>query len=303
MAQRPGSRSLTSATTDEGRTLAVKLTGPASIAGNSVRADQSGSASSPRGRRPRPGPARRGADRPARRPTPRCPRTRPPAPSPRRAARAARPTCRAAARVQELDSDRAGGRRVEPVEDAGQVGPRPEPGPDQRRGFGDGADLQGQLGDDAQGAERAGQELGEVVAGDVLDDPPAPFDHRSLGVHEADADDLIARPPRPEPPRPARVRRIHAAQRRAVGLGGIDQQPLPFRGKDRTQGLQRDPRLDGDRHVGGRVVDHLVERPRVERDARRAGDAAVVERRAASLGIDGQPLGNPRDDRLAERVE
>ena len=148
-------------------------------------------------------------------------------------------------------------------------------------------------GDDAERAHRAGQELGEVVAGDVLDDPAAPLDHVPLGRDEADADDLVAGPAGAEPPRPGGVGRVDPAERRPVGMGGVDQQPLTLLGQDRPQGREGHPGLDGDRHVGGRVVDQAVERPGVDGHARPARDAAVVERGAAALRVDGVALGRP----------
>ena len=79
-------------------------------------------------------------------------------------------------------------------------------------------DLERELRDDAERPHRAGQELGEVVAGDVLDDPPAPLDDHAVGRDEADADDLVAGPARAEPPRAGRVGRVDPAQRRPVGM-------------------------------------------------------------------------------------
>ena len=100
---------------------------------------------------------------------------------------------------------------------------------------------------------------------------PPPLTTRPVGGDEADADDLVARPARAEPPGAAGVGRVDPAERGAVGLRGVDQEPLALLGEDRPEGRQRDPGLDGDRHVGGRVVDDPVERPGVERHAGRAG--------------------------------
>ena len=97
-------------------------------------------------------------------------------------------------------------------------------------------DLEGHLGDDAQRAHRAGQELGEVVAGDVLDDPSAPLDLDPLRGHEADADDLVARPAQAEPARAAGVGGEDASERGPIGLGDVDQQSLVLRRPEPTGG-------------------------------------------------------------------
>ena len=174
----PGRGPSTNATTDEGRRLATKLTGPTSAAWNSVRADQSGPASPP-SRIDDVGPAqlvREAVDLPGDRggvvleaddQDPAVGR------------QAERPRRRAAA-AGGFSSSRAIGRvrrGVQPVEAPGRGRRRSANGTQtSAEASGIGPDLQGQLGDDAERAQRAGQELGEVVAGDVLDDPPAPLD-------------------------------------------------------------------------------------------------------------------------------
>ena len=82
----------------------------------------------------RPGPARSSGDRPARRPTRRCPRSRRPASSSSTGSPSASPADVPPVRVQELERDRPGGRRVEPVErrppgSSALVERRPRPAP------------------------------------------------------------------------------------------------------------------------------------------------------------------------------
>ena len=274
-------------TTDEGRRFATKLTGPTSAAWNSVSADQSGSASAPSriARSARPSSILRRSSCQATdaalssKPTT---RTQSVAGSPR-----ASPTRRAPVGLSSSSGHRPGGRGVQPVERRAErldVGHRD---PDERRGLGARADLQGQLRDDAERAQRAGQEPGEVVAGDVLDDPAAPLDERAVGRDEADAEDLVARPPGAEPPGAAGVGREdrrpgwrgRAAGRRSGAAGSCS-------ARTARSAASVMPGLDGDRHVGGRVVDDPVERPGVDRDAGVAGGAAVIERGAAPLRVD-----------------
>ena len=151
----------------------------------------------------------------------------------------------AAEGLRSFEGDRPRPRGVEGVERASprvaRLGTRY---PDDGRGLGQRADLEGHLGDDPEGAHRAGQELGEVVARDVLDDPAAALDLDPLRRDEADADDLVARAAEAEPPRAAGVGGEDAAERRSIGLRDIDQQPLILLRQDRAERGRGDPGLD-----------------------------------------------------------
>ena len=83
---------------------------------------------------------------------------------------------------------------------------------DHRGGFRGGSDLECHLRDDAECPQRAGQELRQVVAGDVLDDPAAALDLLAVGGDEADADDHVARSAGAEAAGAAGVAREDASQ-------------------------------------------------------------------------------------------
>ena len=58
--------------------------------------------------------------------------------------------------------------------------------------FGQRLDLQRELRDDAQRAERAGEQFAEVVASDVFHDAAAAFERHAAAVDGVDADDVVA---------------------------------------------------------------------------------------------------------------
>ncbi len=74
-------------------------------------------------------------------------------------------------------------------------------------------------------------------------------------------------------------------------------------GQDGAEGREGHPGLDGDRHVGERVIDQPVEAAGAHDHARTARDAAVVERRAAPLRIDGVTQAHLLADQVAERID
>ena len=85
--------------------------------------------------------------------------------------------------------------------------------------------------DHGEAAERSAQELRQVVARDVLDDPAAGLGDTSVGQRDLDADDEIARRAVAVAPRAAVVGRDDAADRRAVGERRIERQPLAVRAR------------------------------------------------------------------------
>ena len=88
------------------------------------------------------------------------------------------------------------------------------------------------------------------------------------------------------------------------GCGGVDQEPLALLGEDRPEGREGDPGLDGDRHVGGRVVDDPVERPGVDRDARARGGCRRSRARCRPPGGRSRaPAATRSRDGLAEGVD
>ena len=100
-----------------------------------------------------------------------------------------------------------------------------EPGDDQRRhGLRPRQHLEGHLGDDGERAPRAGEPLGEVVAGDVLHHAAAGLERLAAPGDGLDAEDMVARRARLDPARAAgswprarrRSCRARAARRRAA---------------------------------------------------------------------------------------
>ena len=73
--------------------------------------------------------------------------------------------------------------------------------------------LEGHLADRRKRAEAAGQELAEVVAGDVLDHAPAGLDQLAAAGHRLHAEQMVARRAGLDPPRPGEVARERAADR------------------------------------------------------------------------------------------
>src|SRR5919107_3641993 len=67
--------------------------------------------------------------------------------------------------------------------------------------------------DDSQGPERSREQLGEVVAGHVLDDLAAGLRHSSVVQNDGYADDKLSDGPVPVPPRPRSVGRDDAPDR------------------------------------------------------------------------------------------
>jgi hypothetical protein len=111
------------------------------------------------------------------------------------------------------------------------------PAPEEQRGLGLGAgeDLEGELAHHGERAVGAGQELAQVVAGDVLHHPPAGLDRLAVAGDASQAEEGVARRPGPDPPRAREVAGEHApdrlparlaAQDRAV-VGGLEGQLLP----------------------------------------------------------------------------
>ena len=80
---------------------------------------------------------------------------------------------------------------------------------------GRGSTLKVDLGDDGERAPRAGEALGEVVAGDVLHHAPARLERLAAAGDGLDAEHMVARRARLDAARAAGVRRQHAADRAA----------------------------------------------------------------------------------------
>jgi hypothetical protein len=89
----------------------------------------------------------------------------------------------------------------------------------------DGVQPEVRLGDDAQSTQGTGEQLGEVVAGHVLDDLAAGLRHRAIGEHHLYTDDQIPDRAVPEAPGSRGVRR-HDTTDGGPFFGGIHAEHL-----------------------------------------------------------------------------
>ena len=169
-------------------------------------------------------------------------------------------------------------------------------------GRGRGQHLEGDLGQHAQRAARAGHQPREVVAGDVLHDAPARSHHAPLAVHEARADQAVAAGARAHAPRPRGAGGDRAADRglpvrahqRAV-VHGLEGQALAVLGQGRLDLGHRRARGGHQRQRAG-----LVERDPRQPRGREDRGAVPVRRRARAPAADPERPRRPAH-RLGER--
>ena len=132
-------------------------------------------------------------------------------------------------------------------------------GDDRGRTFWQWLDLERELRDDAQRAERAGEQFAEVVAGDVFHDAAAAFERDAAAVDGVDADHVIAHRAVAEAARAGPVGRHDAAERGFGGAGNVDRQLLALGRKRGGEVGHANACFDDDRHVARRVVDDAHE--------------------------------------------
>ena len=132
-------------------------------------------------------------------------------------------------------------------------------------------------------------ELGQVVAGHVLDNAAARFDLLSFVVDRAHAQHVVAQGPVAQAARPADVGRQRAADRRLFRPGHVDRQMLILAGQQSLQGRNGHAGLDGHGHVGGGIVDHGVEAADVESNAGFRRNATETDLRSPAEGIHALP--------------
>ncbi len=140
------------------------------------------------------------------------------------------------------------------------------------------------LGDDAEGAVRAGEELAQVVARDVLDHLAAGSGDGAVGEHDRDADEQVAGGAVAERARPGQRGGQGAADRRVLAERHVQGQLLPLAGEGRVQGRHRHPGLGAHDQVAGGVLQHLVHAAQVEQDVAALGRRSPVQLRAAAGG-------------------
>jgi hypothetical protein len=101
----------------------------------------------------------------------------------------------------------------------------------------------------------AHEELGQIVAGDVLDDLAAAAYDRAVAGDRGHPDEQIARGAVEMPAGTGRVGGDHAADGGAVRLRRVQRQPLAARPQRGLQRGDRDPGLCGDRQIPGLVLE------------------------------------------------
>src|SRR5579859_554848 len=135
---------------------------------------------------------------------------------------------------------------------------------------------------------RPAEELGEVVAGDVLHDLPARTRDRAAGEHDGRADHEVAHRPVAVSPRAGQVRRQAGAEARVAGR--VEGEHLPVRRERPPESGETDLRLDGTREVAGLVLEDPVEwafrnaRQGLPSRADAAGRGPAPPRRAEASG-------------------
>ena len=120
----------------------------------------------------------------------------------------------------------------------------------------------GDLGDEPERAERAAVELGEVVAGDVLDDLAARARERAVGERDGDAEHEVARRAVAVAQRAAVAGRDDAADRRRVALAErrVEREHLAGGAEDLVELAQRHAGLQDRGQVTGVVLEDAVQR-------------------------------------------
>ncbi|SIG51820.1 Uncharacterised protein [Mycobacteroides abscessus subsp. abscessus] len=153
-----------------------------------------------------------------------------------------------------------------------------------------GDEAQGHLGDDAESALAADEELRQGQPRDVLDAGPAELDGAAVGEHDRHPEHVVRRHPVLDAAEPARVRRDVAADRAELvrrGVRRVPQAVLGGRGLD--LGVEG-PRLD-DGDAGRRVDGDLPHPVEADDDAALDRGAAAREAGAGAAGDDGDLCG------------
>ena len=123
---------------------------------------------------------------------------------------------------------------------------------------GEGMKAHGHLEDRAEGAERAGEELRQVVARDVLDHLAAALCDRAVGQRDPHADDKVPHPAVARPQGPRVVCRHHSADG-GVRAGRVQGQHLILLGERLLGAGQRHARLEGRGEVACVVFEDAIE--------------------------------------------
>jgi hypothetical protein len=130
--------------------------------------------------------------------------------------------------------------------------------------------FQRHIGQQRQRAERAGDELGEIIAGDVLHHAPARLHDLAASGDAVKAEKVIARRARLDAARPGRIDRDHAADRRGAGFTAekqrmihrLESELLPIGVEQRQDVAQRRAGAGREHQLLRFVERHARERPR-----------------------------------------
>ncbi len=131
------------------------------------------------------------------------------------------------------------------------------------------------LRDDAERAEGAGEQLAEVVPGDVLDDLAARPGDRAVGEHDRDADQQVARRAVPQAAWSGGRGGERAADGRPLD-GDIEGELLARLAEGVGECLRRDPGLHAYDEVTGDVLQDLVQAAGVQQQVAALGRGAPV---------------------------
>ena len=143
------------------------------------------------------------------------------------------------------------------------------------------------LDDHAERSVRTGEQLAQVVPGDVLDHLAAGLGHDTVGPDHGRADDEVANRSVQQPGRPGRRRRDQTSDGAAARR--VDGEPLAGRGEPGLEVVEPHTRLRDRDEVTGGVLDQPVQPGQVEHDVAPIGCRAPL-----------QPgPGSPRHDRQA----
>ena len=159
------------------------------------------------------------------------------------------------------------------------------------RDVGDGIQLERDLGNHGQRALRANQQLGEVVAGNVLDHGATRFGGEAVACHVARADHDVAGRAIPLAAWAGCAGREDATERGGLATNAIEQQALAVRGVTGDgclQGSERRAGLRDERHVARLAIDDACQCGRREDRIAARGGWAPTGLRAAATDDEGE---------------
>src|SRR5690242_5633008 len=149
-------------------------------------------------------------------------------------------------------------------------------------------DAKDRASDDAESAKGTGSELGEIVAGDILDDFAAAGGERAVRKSDGDTDDEVAKGAETETKCAAVISREDAADGGFFGPKRIERETLAVLGESLLQSLNEAAGFDGDGEIGPNVFEDFVEARGREDEIGARGRIAPSEFAAAAARDDGE---------------